>query len=102
MQLLEAKNNSTLDPCNLFMVTVITLSNETQLPWRRRSTIVIIQRGQLYTSNDLSSDTEASLVPVSLYVTHQTCRGGGRERERDTLKESTERGSEHSPDLSVL
>ena len=32
-------------------------------------------RGQLYTSNDLSSDTEATLVPLSLYVTHQTWSG---------------------------
>ena len=30
-------------------------------------------------NNDLSSDAEATLVPVSLYATHQTCRlyGGG-------------------------
>ena len=30
-------------------------------------------------NNDLSSDAEATLVPVSLYTTHQTCRlyGGG-------------------------
>ena len=37
------------------------------------------QRGQLYTNNDLSSDTDASLVPVSLYATHQTCGERGSE-----------------------